>query len=263
MSNEDKELKNTGSFASENFIMLKTLSDSWPTIFIVSATSLFCVGYALLQKKFFSRNATQVLTRFYFPLTWPINYFTRKYLKKGDYWSRIDEFLILGAVPFEGWFFSHVTELYKSGVRGVISLQDEYAGPVEAYERLGMNYLRLPVIDHEEPTLGDLKEAVIFLYDHDSNGLGKVYCHCKGGHGRAAAVAFCWLLYKQNVTPEAVQKQLLTARHVRKHLYKQETILQFYDQLKKGWKPHMGIGWYVGEEDGDENEKSTKQEAVV
>ena len=44
-----------------------------------------------------------------------------------------------------------------------------------------MNYLRLPVIDHEEPTLGDLKK-VIFLYDHIA-WLGKVYCHCKGGMG--------------------------------------------------------------------------------
>lgn len=235
------------------FIMSRKLSDSWPTVLLVSATTLFCVGYGLLQKKFFSRSTTKILTRFYFPVTWPVVYFTRKYLKRGDYWSRVDDFLLLGAVPFEGFWFSHVTELHKSGVRGVVSMQDEYEGPIEAYKRLSINYLRIPVVDHDEPTLGDLKEAIIFIYDHDSNGLGKVYVHCKGGHGRAAAVAFCWLLYKQNLDPKGAQDRLSGCRNVRKHLYKQKNILQFYDQLKKGWTPPLGTGFYSGKKDSVAN----------
>ena len=237
---------NNKVFASDNFIMLKAFTDSWPFYVFVSATSIFFIGYGLLQKKYFSRSTTQMLTRFYFPLTWPINYFTRKYLKKGSYWSRVDDVLTLGAVPFEGWFFSHVTKLHQSGVRGVVSMQDEYAGPVEAYERFGMNYLRIPVVDHDEPTLGDIKEAIIFIYDHDNHGLGEVYVHCKGGHGRAAAIAFCWLLFKHNLDLNAAQRRLSACRHVRGQLYQQDNILAFYDQLKKGWTPPMGTGYYVG-----------------
>ena len=220
----------------------QTLRESWPTILVVSASSIFCITYALLQKKFFSREATKVLTRFYFPLTWPVVYFTRKYLKKGSYWSTVDATVFLGAVPLEGCYFSHVRELHRSGVRGVVSMQDEYAGPVEAYESLDMSYLRIPVVDHEEPTLSDLKEAIIFLNDHEVHGLGKVYVHCKGGHGRAAAVAFCWLMYKHKLEPDAAQKRLLECRNVRKHLYKQKNVLRFYNQLKKGWKPQDGKG---------------------
>ena len=81
----------------------QTLRESWPTILVVSASSIFCITYALLQKKFFSREATKVLTRFYFPLTWPVVYFTRKYLKKGSYWSTVDATVFLGAVPLEGF----------------------------------------------------------------------------------------------------------------------------------------------------------------
>ena len=140
-----------------------------------------------------------------------------------------------------------VWERFRSGVRGVVSMQDEYAGPVEAYESLDMSYLRIPVVDHEEPTLSELKEAIIFLNDHEVHGLGKVYVHCKGGHGRAAAVAFCWLMYKHKLEPEAAQKRLLECRNVRKHLYKQKNVLRFYNQLKRGWKPQDGKGNFTGD----------------
>ena len=131
-------------------------------------------------------------------------------------------------------------------MRGVVSMQDEYAGPVEAYESLDMSYLRIPVVDHEEPTLSELKEAIIFLNDHEVHQLGKVYVHCKGGHGRAAAVAFCWLMYKHNLEPEAAQKRLLECRNVRKHLYKQKNVLRFYNQLKKGGSHRMEKGILQG-----------------
>jgi hypothetical protein len=63
--------------------------------------------FALLQKKCFGKRLTRLLTQFYFPLTWPLNYVVRKYIKSGDYWSRVDEVLFLGAVPLQGWLFQH------------------------------------------------------------------------------------------------------------------------------------------------------------
>jgi hypothetical protein len=41
-------------------------------------------------------------------------------------------------------------------VRGVINFCEEYEGPVEKYEELGIQQLHLPTTDHFEPSLDDL-----------------------------------------------------------------------------------------------------------
>merc|ERR1712183_1024380 len=43
-----------------------------------------------------------------------------------NYWSDVDETLLLGAVPLQ--CFGHMTRLKQLGVRGIINLMDEYQG---------------------------------------------------------------------------------------------------------------------------------------
>ncbi len=90
-------------------------------------------------------------------------------------------------------FFDMPSVFRELGIKGVINLQDEYAGPVEEYKRLNIDQLYLPTVDHYEPTYEDLKRSVSFIEKHTGRG-GGVYIHCKSGVGRSAAVAFCWLL---------------------------------------------------------------------
>ena len=52
--------------------------------------------------------------------------------------------------------------------------------------------------------------------------------HCKGGHGRSAAVAAAWLISQYNETPHAAQIQLSSRRHVRAGLATQADLLEFY-----------------------------------
>jgi atypical dual specificity phosphatase len=87
----------------------------------------------------------------------------------------------------------HPDKLYKLGVRGVINMCYEYSGPTFQYNRLGMKQLRLPTVDHFEPSASQLQEAMAFIKDYQKKG-EKVYVHCKAGHGRAAAVAMCWMI---------------------------------------------------------------------
>ncbi len=93
--------------------------------------------------------------------------------------------------------------------------------------------LYLPTVDHTEPTEYDLKRAVVFieaaLTKHAEVG-GQVYIHCKSGHGRGAAVAFCWLLYHQKLGLEDAQRELAASgRSIRKKLYQQKNITAFYE----------------------------------
>lgn len=50
----------------------------------------------------------------------------------------------------------------------------------------------------------------------------------QGGHGRSAAVAMAWLISSEGLTPEAAQRRLSSVRHVRKSLYAQSAIKEYY-----------------------------------
>lgn len=55
---------------------------------------------------------------------------------------------------------------------------DEYEGPSEEYQRLGIEQLRLPTIDHSDVSVDDMIKAIKFIARHRSMGHG-VYIHCK------------------------------------------------------------------------------------
>eukprot|EP00584_Thalassiosira_punctigera_P021834 CAMPEP_0172574882 /NCGR_PEP_ID=MMETSP1067-20121228/136925_1 /TAXON_ID=265564 ORGANISM="Thalassiosira punctigera, Strain Tpunct2005C2" /NCGR_SAMPLE_ID=MMETSP1067 /ASSEMBLY_ACC=CAM_ASM_000444 /LENGTH=213 /DNA_ID=CAMNT_0013367517 /DNA_START=495 /DNA_END=1136 /DNA_ORIENTATION=+ len=111
---------------------------------------------------------------------------------------------------------------------------DEYRGPVSSYERLGIEHLRLPTVDHFEPSVDDLKKAVSFISRHESRG-GRVYVHCRAGHGRSAAAVYAWLLYKEPLAdPVELNEKLCAMRNVRKSLWRQPNINIFHLWLKNG-----------------------------
>jgi atypical dual specificity phosphatase len=61
-----------------------------------------------------------------------------------------------------------------------------------------------------------------------------VYVHCKAGHGRGAAVAYCWLAYQnKNMSPKAINELLSSKRKVRKSLYKQKSILAYLKTISE------------------------------
>ena len=81
----------------------------------------------------------------------------------------------------------------KLGVRAVINMCDEYRGPVEAYSREGIKQLWLPTVDHFEPSLESMIDAVRYIQECKDRK-ERVYVHCKAGHGRGAAIALCWMI---------------------------------------------------------------------
>lgn len=92
-------------------------------------------------------------------------------------------------------FLGHPSRLHEMGVRGVVNMCEEYGGPLEAFRSLGITQLRLPTVDHFEPSLQALEEATRFIEGYRKRG-EKVYVHCKAGHGRGASVAMAWLMYR-------------------------------------------------------------------
>jgi atypical dual specificity phosphatase len=133
---------------------------------------------------------------------------------------------------------THVCSFTNTGVRSVINMCTEYSGPVSYYSRLGMKQLRLPTVDHFEPTVEHMQEAVAFIRQAKERN-ERVYVHCKAGHGRAASIALCWLL-AQNPSLSAKEGNdfLRAKRKVRATLYKQPNVMKF-DELRSAALPKI------------------------
>lgn len=150
--------------------------------------SAFGLVYLAFQKKLFSRETTRIVAKLLFYPTYPLT----ALLRLGNLWTPLDDTVVLGCAPMA--LLNHPSKLYSMGVRGVVNMCDEYDGPVSEYDRLGIVQLRLPTVDHYESSLKQLQTGVAFIAGCKARG-DKVFVHCKAGHGRAAAMALCWLLH--------------------------------------------------------------------
>ncbi len=167
--------------------------------------------YGLFQKKLLPKSVARVASKFLFVPTLPITLA----LRWGNLWTKIDNTLIVGTAPVG--FLGHPKELYKQGVRGVINMCEEYSGPLGYYSDLGITQLRLPTVDHFEPSLESMQEAMKFIEHHKKNG-DMVYVHCKAGHGRAGAIGLCWMMHENlHRTAEENNIALSSIRKVRTH----------------------------------------------
>ena len=163
----------------------------------------------------------------FFPtLLW--NMLLGRWLRVRNWWDRIDETMIVGAMPME----SDVPKMAAEGVVAVVNTCDEYAGPEDAYAIHDIRQLRVPTVDFTHPTLASETKAVDFI-EQETAGGGPVYVHCKAGRARSATVAMCWLLKNRGMTPEQAQALLLEKRpHVNKYISARPVVKQFFERLK-------------------------------
>ncbi|KAJ8483964.1 hypothetical protein OPV22_016449 [Ensete ventricosum] len=115
------------------------------------------------------------------------------------WWDEIDQFVLLGAVPFP----KDVPLLRQIGVRGVVTLNEPYETlvPSKLYKAHGIDHLVIPTRDYLfAPSLSNIRRAVDFIHNNASSGT-MTYVHCKAGRGRSATVVLCYLIKHKNMTP--------------------------------------------------------------
>lgn len=157
-------------------------------------------------------------------LAW--NVLLGRILKLRHWWDRVDEHVVLGALPFA----RDVPRLAEIGVRGVVNTCAEYAGPQEAYRRAGIEQLRLPIRDFTHPTLEHVDQGLDLMRRCADQG-ESVYVHCKAGRARSATIVMCWLIEQYGMTPEEAQQKLLEARpHVNRHLAERQAVREFFSR---------------------------------
>ncbi|KAM3670080.1 phosphatidylglycerophosphatase and protein-tyrosine phosphatase 1 isoform 2-T2 [Ammospiza maritima maritima] len=112
------------------------------------------------------------------------------------WFHRIDEVVLLGALPLRGRIRRLVAE---ENVRGVVTLTEDYEtrflcfSPQE-WEAMGVEQLRLSTVDLTGvPTLENLHKGVEFILRHRACG-NSVYVHCKAGRSRSATMVAAYLI---------------------------------------------------------------------
>lgn len=198
--------------------------------------------YVLNQKHLLPKPLSSVVSRALFWPTLPITVSRRI----GKWTTDIDDTVVIGGAPLG--FVGMPERLHDDkAVRGVINMCDEYRGPIKKYDRLGMEELWLRTVDHFEPSVSDLKKAVHFIEKTKEEG-GRVYVHCRAGHGRSAATVFAWLIYQDpdQEDLQALNEWLSLKRNVRKTLWRQPNIKKFQ-------------AWAISQKEKENRHRGTKQ----
>lgn len=126
------------------------------------------------------------------------------------WWDKVDEFVLLGAVPFP----TDVPRLKEVGVCGVITLNEPYETlvPTSLYHYHGINHLVIPTRDYcFAPSLSDTCRAVDFIHENASCGQ-TTYVHCKAGRGRSTTIVICYLVHHKQMTPDSAYEYLKSIR---------------------------------------------------
>lgn len=165
----------------------------------------------------------------YYPtLAW--NMLLGRWLSVRRWWDRVDEHVLLGAVPFR----RDVPRLAAAGVRAVVNTCEEYPGPVDLYREYEIEQYRMPTVDFTHPLLEDVEGAVEFMNREIEQG-HPVYVHCKAGRARSATVVMCWLIDNRQITAREAQQVLNEARpHVNPRLFERPVVREFERRHLRG-----------------------------
>ncbi|KAG9140106.1 hypothetical protein Leryth_021133 [Lithospermum erythrorhizon] len=101
------------------------------------------------------------------------------------WWDQVDQFILLGAVPFP----KDVPRLKELGVGGVITLNEPYETlvPSSLYRAHGIDHLVIPTRDYLfAPSFVDINQAVDFIHT---------------GRGRSTTIVLCYLVEYKHMTP--------------------------------------------------------------
>ncbi|MBA0741269.1 hypothetical protein Gogos_014434 [Gossypium gossypioides] len=155
------------------------------------------------------------------------------------WWDRVDEFILLGAVPFP----ADVPRLKDLGVSGVVTLNEPYETlvPTSLYHAHNIHHLVIPTRDYLfAPSFADICQAVDFihgicllafivsecslfllssntftcfrLYEENASVGKTTYVHCKAGRGRSTTIVLCYLVEHRHMTPDAAYEYVRSIR---------------------------------------------------
>ncbi|KAF5293018.1 hypothetical protein FQA39_LY13787 [Lamprigera yunnana] len=157
------------------------------------------------------------------------------------WYDRIDDLVILGALPFPNMTTSLIE---KEHVAAVVSMNEDYelliANDEEKWKKVGVDFLQLATTDiFQTPCQKKLNAGVQFIFkyiptDKKDDGEVKptVYIHCKAGRTRSATLVGCYLMKRYGMNPqEAVDHMISKRPHILLHVKQWDALKFFYEKL--------------------------------
>ena len=128
------------------------------------------------------------------------------------WYSRIDDTLILGSIPFGADYTKSLIE--SEGVTAVLSLNEEFELDnlrwfnwnryltAEEWNSLGVRWKCIPSPDLSgPPSLEVIQKGVEFLKEQSLKE-GTTYVHCKAGRRRSCAIVLAYLMEREHCSPK-------------------------------------------------------------
>ncbi|KAF0308355.1 Phosphatidylglycerophosphatase and protein-tyrosine phosphatase 1 [Amphibalanus amphitrite] len=135
-------------------------------------------------------------------------------LSNRRWWDRVDDTVILGALPFR-----HMTKqlVEEEEIKAVVSMNEDYelkflSNMKEDWAAHGVDFLQLSTTDiFVAPCQEKMRLGVDFIDHHRAAG-NTVYVHCKAGRTRSATLVGCYLMQRHGWTPERAVELIKEAR---------------------------------------------------
>ncbi|XP_017008741.2 phosphatidylglycerophosphatase and protein-tyrosine phosphatase 1 [Drosophila takahashii] len=163
-----------------------------------------------------------------------------------NWYDRIDEHVILGALPFR----SQANDLIaQENMKAVVSMNEDYeltafSNNTEKWNKLGIEFLQLATTDiFESPNQEKLFRGVEFMNkflplkqrigglssSQLPENVGSVYVHCKAGRTRSATLVGCYLMMKNGWNPDQAVEHMRQCRpHILLHTKQWDALRLFY-----------------------------------
>ncbi|XP_011154060.2 phosphatidylglycerophosphatase and protein-tyrosine phosphatase 1 isoform X2 [Harpegnathos saltator] len=166
-----------------------------------------------------------------------------------NWYDRIDETVILGALPFR-WMTKQLID--DENIKAVVSMNEDYelsllSNTKKEWNKHNVEFLQLATTDiFQAPCQEKLQNGVNFINKFcnisvrklnspgtvdDYHQYGTVYVHCKAGRTRSATLVGCYLMIKNNWTPEQAVDYMRTKRpHILLHTAQWDALKLFYEK---------------------------------
>ncbi|XP_076624647.1 phosphatidylglycerophosphatase and protein-tyrosine phosphatase 1-like isoform X3 [Colletes latitarsis] len=164
-----------------------------------------------------------------------------------NWYNRIDEVVVLGALPFRSMTKQLIIE---ENIKGVISMNEDYelrlfSNTEREWKMNNVEFLQLSTTDiFQSPSQEKLQCGVNFINkfcrtpnelnnsnfpDKNNYQTGSVYVHCKAGRTRSATLVGCYLMMKNQWTPEETVAYMKKKRpHILLHTAQWDALRLFY-----------------------------------
>lgn len=132
------------------------------------------------------------------------------------WYNRVDERVLIGALP---WISIKDELIERENVRGVVSMNENFelswlkrwVANGDHWTKSNVNFLQLQTQDiFETPSQEKLRVGVDFILSRKEGE--SVYVHCKAGRTRSATLVCCYLMKKNQWTPEQAYELLAMRR---------------------------------------------------